>query len=513
MSGPFLGKIVDTRGPQPLLVISFISLLSGYSGIRGLFDAGLGNATELSRLRFVLLVLCSLITGIGANAGMASAMNATAKSFPDHFRAMAVALVMSGFGLSAFFFSSISHMLFPGNTSDFLLVLGLGTSIPMVFGYFFVRRIPLPSHGVTGSSNNYQPLATSGDLDEYQRHDSSSTPFQSQSEVNEEGGSHERILQHSPRRHSGIANVPLSETVELFSSNDFENHDKPSSLSLPSQDHVSDKIVEGRGVDLHRWTLVKSVDFWIMCSIHSLLAGTGLMYINNVGSVAQALLAHGNPSYDEAESSAWQAAQVSAISLASFFGRVAIGIVADKAKSRLRVPRSFCLPLVTTFFILALLLLIAIDNVHHLWTASGLLGLAYGCWFGLLPTISIEWFGLAHFSENWGIVSVFPVLGGNLFSIAFGRNLDAHEQPVESSPVPFRALPSISGHQCLAGRECYVQTLYLNVWACMIALGLSVWAGRRDWVDWQTRDQRMDPVNSVEWEDAGEAVEPEDLEP
>lgn len=180
---------------------------------------------------------------------------------------MAVALVMSGFGLSAFFFSSISHMLFPGNTSDFLLVLGLGTSIPMIFGFFFVRRMPLPSHGVTGS---YQPLATSGDLDECQHHDSSSTPFQSQSEVNEEGGSHERTLQHSPRRHSGIPNVPLSETVELFSSNDLETHDKPSGFSLPAQDHVSDKIVEGRGVDLYRWTLVKSVDFWIMCSIHSL---------------------------------------------------------------------------------------------------------------------------------------------------------------------------------------------------------------------------------------------------
>lgn len=94
MSGPFLGKIVDTRGPQPLLVVSFIALLSGYSGIRGLFDAGLGNATELSQLRFVLLVLCSLITGIGGHAGMASAMNATAKSFPDRFVSLAMLHVL-----------------------------------------------------------------------------------------------------------------------------------------------------------------------------------------------------------------------------------------------------------------------------------------------------------------------------------------------------------------------------------------------------------------------------------
>jgi len=250
--------------------------------------------------------------------------------------------------------------------------------------------------------------------------------------------------------------------------------------------------MEGRGVDLYRWTLFKSVDFWIMCSIHALLAGTGLMYINNVGSIAQALFAHDNPAYDEAESSTWQAAQVSTLSLANFFGRVLIGIAADIAKSRLRVPRSFCLPIVTILFILAELLLIAVGDVRHLWMASGLVGLAYGSWFGLLPTISIEWFGLAHFSENWGIISVFPVLGGNIFSIAFGRNLDAHETP-ESSLVS-RAFPSLAPHRCLSGRECYVQTLYWNVWACVAALCLSIWAGRRDWLDWQARERQMNTM-------------------
>lgn len=116
--------------------------------------------------------------------------------------------------------------------------------------------------------------------------------------------------------------------------------------------------------------------------------------INNAGSIAQALFAHGNANYDETESSAWQAAQVSIISLANCFGRITIGIIADAVKSRAHVPRSFCMPLVSTLFILAILTLIAISDVHHLWAASGFIGLAYGCWFGLLPTISIEWFGL-----------------------------------------------------------------------------------------------------------------------
>ena len=178
---------------------------------------------------------------------------------------------MSGFGLSAFFFSSISHILFPGNTSDFLLVLGLGTSVPMIFGFFFVRRIPLPSHGAgtaigVGLSDHYQPLSTSADVDESPRQDSSSKPSQIRSERDSEEESREPIL-HSSRRHSSISHMPMSESVELFPSS---NYDRSSNTSRLAHHPQSEKVVEGRGVDLYRWTLFKSVDFWIMCSIHAL---------------------------------------------------------------------------------------------------------------------------------------------------------------------------------------------------------------------------------------------------
>jgi hypothetical protein len=47
--------------------------------------------------------------------------------------------------------------------------------------------------------------------------------------------------------------------------------------------------------------------------------------INNVGSMVQALLAHGNPDYDPAEGLKDQGIQVSNISVFNFLGRVAIG--------------------------------------------------------------------------------------------------------------------------------------------------------------------------------------------
>ena len=72
--------------------------------------------------------------------------------------------VVSGFGLSAFVFSTIAHTIFPGNTSDFLLTLALGTAFPMVLGWFLVRPCPYPEYvarETTESGNQEEPDGTS----------------------------------------------------------------------------------------------------------------------------------------------------------------------------------------------------------------------------------------------------------------------------------------------------------------------------------------------------------------
>ncbi|KAG6883709.1 hypothetical protein C0993_004493, partial [Termitomyces sp. T159_Od127] len=165
-SGPVWGRIVDTYGPRIPMVSAFVLLLLGYSGIKLIFDAGVPeNSNSISLFTSSILVLCGFMTGAGGNAGLTGAVNSTAKTFPDKTsclvkltetltrqRATATGLVISGFGLSAFLFSTISRIHFPGNTSSFLGLLALGTSVPMVLGFFFVRPIPLPP---TSSSEEY----------------------------------------------------------------------------------------------------------------------------------------------------------------------------------------------------------------------------------------------------------------------------------------------------------------------------------------------------------------------
>lgn len=186
-------------------------------------------------------------------------------------------------------------------------------------------------------------------------------------------------------------------------------------------------------------------------------------------------------------------------------------MVADFVRNYLNRPRSFCITVVAAIFIVSQVTCYYVEAVENLWKASALLGLAYGCMFGLFPTICIEWFGLrmyhhtsrslgvnadvhdaAHFSENWGFVSLSPMLGSNVFSLAFGRNLDAHaphSAPAQSaSPsalsermadIARRAgLPSST--QCLEGRACYRDSLKLTIGACCVALLLAMYSGWRD---------------------------------
>lgn len=94
--------------------------------------------------------------------------------------------------------------------------------------------------------------------------------------------------------------------------------------------------------------------------------------------------------------------------------------------------------------------------------------------FGLCPVLTFEWFGLRHFSQNWGIISLSPVLAGNIFNLLFGKVYDSH--------VP-KDGPS---HICPDGEECFRFVFQVTVVAAIVASILSIIvilrrAGRPAW--------------------------------
>lgn len=112
--------------------------------------------------------------------------------------------------------------------------------------------------------------------------------------------------------------------------------------------------------------------------------------------------------------------------------------------------------------------------------------------------IILEWFGMAQFSRNWGTTAISPVLGGNLFSLAFGRNLDRHA----SGPATLMSakqlgigvrggLPDAAEHMCFEGLECYKSSLKMTIVASFAGLVLSIWATWRDKRVYAVRERQL----------------------
>src|SRR2546423_11949720 len=86
-----------------------------------------------------------------------------ALNWPMH-RGTATAFPLAAFGLSAFFFSALSSLAFPGNASSFLLLMSIGTFLMTFIPFFFLHVVPPTSSYSAVPSDSDQPEADSNVL-------------------------------------------------------------------------------------------------------------------------------------------------------------------------------------------------------------------------------------------------------------------------------------------------------------------------------------------------------------
>lgn len=79
--------------------------------------------------------------------------------------------------------------------------------------------------------------------------------------------------------------------------------------------------------------------------------------------------------------------------------------------------RFWCLFISSTIFLVAQVCGARIENPHLLGFLSGLTGLAYGFLFGVYPALVAETFGVNGLSQNWGTMTLAPVVFGNIFNL------------------------------------------------------------------------------------------------
>ena len=536
LSSPLWGRFIDKRGPKTALITAAILVPIGYAGLSHAYTSSSPAASV------GYLFLLNLLTGLGNSGGFTAAMNAQAKSWGGSRRGSATALVLSGFGLSAFFYSSLSHALFPGKTGDYLYLLAFGSMTSMLIGLALIKIIPPTEHSIEhanrhGAGGARRHSAQLNRPPSYRRKRTSSDigartsiwdePEALSAETSDQEGEDDLLASQSSRRASGPIRVRNeNETARMDEEADPENEallagtngSKPSPTNEASPHHI----------DISGKKLFKELDFALLFGLMGLVSGAGLLLINNVGTITQTLWDYNHRNQPTLLSDALstfslealgddlnqssvsalqqsakaavqklQAQQVSAISLCNASGRIIIGLLSDFIvnKTGNSAKRVWLLIVVTTLAFLSQLLAAlpnTIETVHQLLAVSVLTGLAYGTLFGLCPVLMFEWFGMKHFSQNYGFLSLSPVLAGNIFNLMFGRIYDSHV-PRDDSSHHLRSIaryaqdvfrtaasaPTPEAHEgkhhlCMEGEECYRQVFEITVVGCMVAVGFSI---------------------------------------
>ena len=129
--------------------------------------------------------------------------------------------------------------------------------------------------------------------------------------------------------------------------------------------------------------------------------------------------------------------------------------------------RAWCLVIASFVFFIAQMCALNIVNPHLLGFVSGLSGLGYGFLFGVFPSIVAETFGIHGLSQNWGFMTLRPVLSGNISNLFYGTVFDSH------------SLVGPDGERsCPDGIECYRNAYYVTLGACGVGLLTTLWTIR-----------------------------------
>ncbi|RDA85602.1 hypothetical protein CP532_0887 [Ophiocordyceps camponoti-leonardi (nom. inval.)] len=422
-----VGIFLDRSGPRPFVLLGSVLLAAGYFPLHQAYDFGSGSVP----------VLCffSFVTGLGSCMAFAAAVKTSALNWPHH-RGTATAFPLAAFGLSAFFFSFLGSVFFPGDPSAFLKLLSWGTFSCTFVGFFFLRTSSSPRH----DQRQLQRRRDSSDA---------AKPFLWR--PNEEPGTSGSQASQASRDE-----VVADETSSLIAA--------PELVPTTSVD-----VDLGRRLDVRGLRLLQTRLFWLLFSIMALLAGVGLMTINNIGNDVNALWKHFDHSVSKRFLVHQQQMHVSILSVCSFIGRLLSGVGSDYLVKRLGASRIWCLVVACIVFLAGQASALVVQNPHFLSLVSGFSGLGYGLLFGVLPSIVTEAFGIRGLSQNWGFMTLAPVISSSLFNLFYGQVYDRHS-----------VIDSHGKRYCLEGIVCYYASYWASLAACCVGLVVALHAIRHE---------------------------------
>lgn len=419
LTGPISGSLVDNRGPSLPLLIGAALIFIGYNVVRTAFS----NAIVSS---FPLVSAALLCVGGGSTFVLSAVVKCAAVNFPE-VRGFATSVPMAAFGLSAFVVSRIGSTFFPGDTYGLLSILVYFPAAIFLFAYFQVRFVHTKGPNIEDHIN------------------------------------------------AGARSPGSDQLIQM------------THMRQPSVDPVvyNSGVIKSSTIDIHGTKLLKSSLFWMHFLVMGILAGIGQMYIYSCGYIVNALVLSERRALATIEVAAasidpsalaareaqlfrvlvqeTQSLHVGIISLSSFVGRLSSGTISDYLVNRLCVQRDWLLLGAAVLACGGQLLGLYVQTPTHLWAISMCSGLMYGICFGSYPMIVGDAFGMAHFSQNWGVLALSPIPTAYFFNMLFGMFYDKNS-----------AVDAQGHRECTLGNFCYNEafryTLLFSLVAFLLAL-------------------------------------------
>lgn len=191
--------------------------------------------------------------------------------------------MLSGFGLSAFIYSTLSHALFPGQTASYLLLLAFGSSCSFLLGVALIRIIPPEEEARkrrrgSDGRGSYGQLEASPESDDVDEEGAVRRPLGRRRTSSDVTG---RAFTHAPLADDETPSTSeLSDEEEAYQTPAALRHSRSRAASTSSA-HTHETAKDAAAVkDVTGWKLFSQLDFGLLFVIMTFISGIGLLVIN-----------------------------------------------------------------------------------------------------------------------------------------------------------------------------------------------------------------------------------------
>ena len=200
-------------------------------------------------------------------------------NWPTH-RGTATAFPLAAFGLSAFFYTIIAGIAFPGDTAGFLLLLSLATSLLVLVS---IPCLQVVDHQ-PGTSYTVLPTSERTRRDSNLLHRTRSNGSKHsrssllQPQLGKLGNPEPHLRPVSPRTHNP-SSVPDNDEQDDDSEESSSLLSAPGDIVEPEDDAKSQTSQRSHWLDVTGLALLYQIEFWQLWILLGLLTGVGLMTI------------------------------------------------------------------------------------------------------------------------------------------------------------------------------------------------------------------------------------------